>query len=272
MSLDKYVSFATKSFALPDICVRIRMVMDDPYYRVEDIGRLIELDPSLSAKVLRLANSSLFRFPSQVDSISKAINVIGGEALYNLVVAETANTAFKHFDGATIKLDKHWHKSVYCGIVAKYLAKSKGLRGTERFFVMGILQNLSELVVANYSPQLYQRYLDDSLGLAPAEKQIKYFGFTFSQCSGTILESWNLPLVLYYPVMHVNDESRMATDPDVALLTLASRIATKQHDNIRCNESELLPNKMANIVNIDAVTSAMSFADQETAKISMLIH
>ena len=98
MSLDKYVSFATKSFTLPDICIRIRSVLDNPRSSASDLGDLISLDSSLTAKVLRLANSSLFRFPSQVESVSKAINIIGGEALYNLVVAETANTAFKYFD------------------------------------------------------------------------------------------------------------------------------------------------------------------------------
>ena len=124
MSLNKYVSFATKSFTLPDICIRIRSVLDNPRSSASDLGDLISLDASLTAKVLRLANSSLFRFPSQVESVSKAINIIGGEALYNLVMAETANTAFKYFDTQLINLDKHWFDSVYCGMVAKQLALS----------------------------------------------------------------------------------------------------------------------------------------------------
>lgn len=272
MSLEKYVLFATKSFALPDICVRIRMIMDEPNFNVEDIERLIGLDPSLSAKVLKLANSALFRFPSQVDSITKAINVIGSEALYNLVVAETANTAFKHFDTREIKLDQHWYKSVYCGLVAKYLARIKGLRGTERFFVMGILQNLSELVVANYTPERYKRYLADTSDLLPEQLQIEHFGFTFSKCSGTILKNWKLPLVLYYPLMHANDKSRMATDIDVALLSLASRIATSQHDNLSDNIVELLPAEITNILDIEAINNAILFADKETIKVSMLIN
>lgn len=272
MSLDKYVSFATKSFSLPDICLRIREVMDAPDFNVEDVETLIGLDPSLSAKVLRLANSALFRFPSQVDSIKKAINVIGGEALYNLVVAETANSAFKHFDTHTIKLDKHWYKSVYCGLVAKYLARIKGLRGAERFFVMGILQNLSELVVANYSPELYKQYLADASSASLEQKQIRHFGFTFSHCSGTILKHWQLPLVLYYPLMHINDKSRIASDVDVAVLSLASRITTMQHDAVSGMEIELLLSETANIVDMQAVDNAILFADKETAKVSMLIH
>ena len=74
MSLDKYVAFATKSFTMPEVCVRIRETLDDPRSSAEDIGSLISIDPSLTAKVLRLANSSLFRFPSQIESVAKAVN------------------------------------------------------------------------------------------------------------------------------------------------------------------------------------------------------
>ena len=70
MSLDKYVAFAAKSFTLPDMCVRLRSTLDDPHSSAEDIGQLISADPSLTAKVLRLANSSLFRFPSQIETLS----------------------------------------------------------------------------------------------------------------------------------------------------------------------------------------------------------
>ncbi|MEC9169525.1 MAG: HDOD domain-containing protein, partial [Pseudomonadota bacterium] len=190
MSLDKYVSYAAKSFTLPDICVRLRSTLDDPRSSAEDIGELISADPSLTAKVLRLANSSLFRFPSQVESVAKAISVIGGEALYNLVIAETASTAFKRFDTKLINLDKHWYASVYCGMVAKSLAMRLNVRGAERFFVMGILQNLSELVVAKKETKRYQSYLNAETNGLPHVNQLEHFGFTFAQCSGIILENW----------------------------------------------------------------------------------
>lgn len=77
MEKQKLLNFATRSFSLPDICLRIREVLDDNRSDAQDIGRLIALDPSLTAKILKLANSALFRFPSQVDSIGKAVSVIG---------------------------------------------------------------------------------------------------------------------------------------------------------------------------------------------------
>ena len=218
MPLEKYVSYAAKSFTLPEICVRLRSTLDNPRSSIEDIAVLISADPSLTAKVLRLANSSLFRFPSQIESVTKAINVIGGEALYNLVIAETATTAFKHFDTLLIDLDKHWHASVYCGMVAKSLAMRLNVRGAERFFVMGILQNLSELIVAKKEPKLYDNYRNGKKSDLPHIEQLAHFGFTFAHCSGIILEKWHLPICLFYPVSFMNDAAKYTSDVDVCVL------------------------------------------------------
>lgn len=273
MSKDNYVAYAAKSFTLPDICVRLRAVLDDPRSDASEIGKLISLDPSLTAKVLKLANSSLFRFPSQITSITKAISVVGGEALYNLVVAETANTAFSHFDSALINIDKHWYASVYTGMVAKYLAKTLNIRGSERFFVMGILQNLSELVVAKVSPERYTEYRNADYAGLPYDQQNAFFGFTFSQCSGTILDRWNIPLALHYPITYLSDVKKQTGKSDIAILAMAMRIAIAQEDEKHENEIELFPSELANTLNIDfdTIDNAVEYANRETSKVSMLI-
>jgi HD-like signal output (HDOD) protein len=120
--------------------VRIPSILDDGKSDLEDISRFIKLDPSLSSKLLRLANSPLFRFESQIDSLAKAINIIGGEALYNLVMAETASSIFEHFSSDVIDLRKFWLQSIYAALVAKHLAKIVNMTGSERFFIRFITQ------------------------------------------------------------------------------------------------------------------------------------
>ena len=60
--MEKYVEYATQSFTLPNICLRLRDVLDDNRSDMDDIARLIGIDPSLTAKILKMANSALFRF------------------------------------------------------------------------------------------------------------------------------------------------------------------------------------------------------------------
>ena len=271
--MEKYVKFATQSFTFPSVCVKIREVLDDARSDMDDIGQLIAVDPSLTAKILRLANSALFRFPSQIDSISKAVSVIGGEALYNLVVAETANSAFKQFSSEHISQGKHWHLSVYNGMLAKYLAKHHNLRADERFFVMGILSHFSELVVAKQEPAGYLKYLSDKTDALPWEKQQAYFGFTFAACSGEIMERWQLPLSLFYPVKNVHNVNKQAEDADIGLLACSMRVTIRENMKADYGDIEMITPELADklVVQGETLGNAIAFADLETDKVSALI-
>ena len=181
---------ATQSFTLPEICLRIREMLDDRTSGMDEIGELILLDPSLSSKLLKLANSPLFRFESQIDSISKAVSVIGGEALYNLVMAETASSAFEHFSSDVIDLKRFWLQSVYCGLIAKHLAKIARHRGSERFFLVGLLHNIGELIVAVQAPEMAIECNAYDENTTPWKLQNQILGFHYAQCSADLLSEW----------------------------------------------------------------------------------
>jgi HD-like signal output (HDOD) protein len=233
MSLDTFADYATESFTMPEVCIKLRAMLDSGKTDIDDIAELITIDPSLSAKVLRLANSALFRFPRQIETTSKAISVIGGEALYNIVMAETASIAFKHFDSHLVNIDTHWHSSVYCGVAAQNVARRMKIRASERFFVMGILQGLATLVIAKHAPNQFAKTTAlDSKGL-PWDIQRSIFGFTFAQCSGLILEQWCLPMPLYYPIQHMHEKVKVKSDVDVCIMTFADQISTSQIEKQR---------------------------------------
>ncbi len=271
--MNQYIEYATNSFTLPDICLRLRNVLDDPRSDMDDIAALISVDPSLTAKILRLANSALFRFPSQVDSITKAVSVIGGEALYNLVLAETANIAFKHFDNECLILDEHWQQSVFTGMVAKYLGKELNVRGSDRFFVMGILQNLSELVVAKKDPKKYQDYKQDEQPGLPWARQQSHVGFCFSECSCEIIELWRLPMPLYYPVKFAHNRVKLASDLDVSLLTCAIRLTTACYQRDKYADLDIITPDMTRLLPIDeeVLQNAKLYAQKETNRVAVSV-
>lgn len=241
MQAADYANYASKSFALPDICVRLRELLDDGCSDANDIAQVVSMDPSVSSKLLRLANSSLFRFQSQIYSISKAINVIGGEALYNLVMAETASTAFRHFSQGQADSNKFWQQSFYCGLVAKHLAKIMRIRGSERFFLMGLLHDLGEIVVACKSPQLARQAQEFDYQVLPWQKQQEVFGFTYADVSAAILEQWHLPDPITYPIGQLHNEQRAMSSIEVGLLYTAARVALEMVE-----QHIYAPNMLAN--------------------------
>lgn len=200
-------------------------MLDDHNSDAEDIGNLVSLDPSLASKLLKLANSPLFRFRSQVDSIAKAVNVLGGEALYNLVMAETARDAFEHFSDSTIDIKRFWLQSLYTGLVAKHLAKLNRVRGSERFFLLGLLHNLAELVITKEEPDMALRCISQDNSSYPWILQQKVLGFTYAECSSEILQLWQLPTQLSFPIKFIHNENKALHNKEIAILFISARAA-----------------------------------------------
>jgi HD-like signal output (HDOD) protein len=256
---------AGQSFALPDICVRIRLMLDDGQSDLEDISRFVKLDPTLSSKLLKLANSPLFRFESQIDSLTKAISIIGGEALYNLIMAETASSAFEHFSSNVIDLERFWLQSIYAALVAKHLAKIIKVRGSERFFLLGLLHNLGELLVAVQVPNLAIQCCKYDKQTSPWKLQQQVLGFDYANCSAKLMEYWHLPSQLYIPVMDLHNENKALKNTDVAIIYIAARAAVAMVHNNLYSTNQLVTPLILKTLNLEHedLTDAVKFATME---------
>ena len=273
MLMTSVIEHANNSFTLPDTCLRLRQMLDDPHSSIKDIAQVMSLDPSLSAKVLRLANSALFRFPSQIESVPKALNVIGGEAAYNISMAETANLAFKYFNSATLDFSRFWEQSVLTGLIAKSIAQQLQVRGSERFFVMGILLNLSELVCASVMEDTYRLYLDRDADAFPLETQNALFGFNFAQCSGYIIEGWQLPESLYSAMKNMSFTDTNTLGKDESILYMATTMAVLNKGQSLLEEPNVNLSLVQSIgLNDYEYDIIHQFAQAETSKIAQLIN
>lgn len=274
MQISEYALKATNSFALPDICIRIRKMLDDDSSAIEDIANVVSLDPSLASKLLKLANSALFRFRSQVDSLTKAVNIIGGEALYNLVMAETAGTAFQHFASEEMDIQKFWKQSIYTGLIAKHLAKLSRVRGSERFFLLGLLHNLGELVITAESPELAIRCQAFNGKISPWKLQQQTFGFTYSDCSAEILKLWQLPMQLHFPIECIHDEDKALSNKEIGILYTSVRIATALANSDLYSVSALTNKAVLKSARIDneCLEDALNFTHLEASRLLAIMN
>jgi HD-like signal output (HDOD) protein len=239
MPFTEYAQFANHTATLPDIALRLRELLDDPATDAQAIGDLIGIDAALSAKVLRLANSALFRFPAQIDNIARAVNVVGGEAIYMLVIAETAKKVQAQFTTDLVDTRAHWYKSILTGELAQRLAKSH-IRGSERFFVLGLLYHLGEMVTALHDPDKYSGYVNDTRALSPWRKQLHAFGFDFALLSGAILQQWQLPMQLYAPLMDTHDNTTAHKPLEERLLLQAIGIVWLLGEQDLCEQAFII--------------------------------
>lgn len=218
-----YAQKASKIFVLSDSFIRIKELVDSEQSTLDDIAEVITLDPALASTVLKLANSSFFNYPGKIDTISKAVLILGITEVYNLVIAYFTTEAFSSISADMTYLDRFWENSVDCALMVKFIGNTMAIKNAERLFILGLLHNIGELVVQQFNPDAVEECNNHSLDCLPWQKQQKVLGFTFADVTAAMLMLWHLPVSITTPIRQQNSDDFDALPTDSQLLYIAKR-------------------------------------------------
>ena len=193
----KLASKVTQLTSFPDVAFRINDMVSDENCGAVEICKLIKPDPALSAALLRLANSAMYPIGSTVDSVDRAVTIVGLREVRDLAFGICANTTFKGIPNDLITVEDFWKHSLYCASAAQHLAREARVCPGESLFTAGLLHDIGQLVMFNQAPSLSEAALrlclDDSDGRSPylAERQI--FGFDHMEVGAELARHWRFP-------------------------------------------------------------------------------
>jgi HD-like signal output (HDOD) protein len=228
MSAEDLVAGVEDLLSLPDAAIRLNAVLTDPDTSANDIADIVSLDPALAARVLRAVNSAYFGLRGRVDSITKAITMIGTSELQSLVLATSAALAFRNIASKLVDMESFRQHSVRAALAARGFAESGSLRRhRERVFLSALMHDVGQLVLYHQLPEISTRILQAvKAGRPQDEAEYEALGFTHAEVGALLLERWNLPSSLTMPVRfhHRYDE---ATDfaREAALIHIGSRVS-----------------------------------------------
>ncbi|MCW8090600.1 HDOD domain-containing protein [Alteromonas sp. ASW11-130] len=225
MSVQDIAVNAKDIYVLPDAVTRLKECLDDNSATIDDIADIISFDPALAAQILKVSNSALYRFPNKIETISKALQVIGTRAAYDLALAYGVTHAFSEVDGSVIDLDKFWEQSVSCGLLAKFIAEQRGIKEPERLFVAGLLHNIGELVISESHPKQAERCQAFNERVSPAELQHAILDFTYAELSAELVKQWGIPESIYRPVNEIHQVFNERALEDERILQLSYVLA-----------------------------------------------
>ena len=183
---------------IPATVFELNEIISDPGASAHDIAKVINKSPSLATLLLRVVNSPFYGFQTQIDTISRAVTVIGVREISSLALGITAIKVFKAVPEDVVDMASFIRHSVGCGIVARILAARIDIAETEQLFVCGLLHDIGRLIVYQYFPGYAQHLLD----VAANEQEIlnrlegKLLGDDHSAIGGALLEAWHLPATL----------------------------------------------------------------------------
>lgn len=274
MNAHDYAEQANGSFALPDACFKVKSLLEDETSSAADFANVISVDPSMTSRLLQIANSAIYSFPGEISTISRAITIIGTQAIYNMMLVDVAATAFKHFSNQAIDLKRFWQMSVFCGLATKNLGIKAGIRDIERLFVAGLLQNFGELIVAKVSPDLAQSCEKYSADILPWSLQQQKLGFTYTEVSAELLKIWQIPEKIILPIRHFNQAHNIQINKDVKVLYLASRLALIDSQPEIFTYDDVIDESLCKTLGIstDDLREAAEFASKEAQSILAIMN
>lgn len=212
---ERWVREASGLASPPDICATVFDLLQSPTASARDFGEVISRDPNLTARLLRIVNSPFYGLASPVDTVSRAIAIIGHRELYHLLVAVSAVTAFSKIASDLVNMDTFWRHSIYCGLLSRALARRCRVPHPERLFVVGLLHDLSSLILYQRVPEAATELLLQSAGKEQTlyQGELARFGFSHADLGGLLLRGWRLPEALQQAVRYHHNPAHASNVP-----------------------------------------------------------
>ena len=175
--------------SLPDAALRIRRMVDDDTATVNKIAQALSLEPSLSANIVRVVNSPLYRTRKEIRSVQEAVVRLGLNTTKNLVINFSLRNIFvpKSKLVKTLMIE-NWSTSVLAATFCYVAAKSQHL-DPEEALLGGLLHRIGAIPVLQYA-ELYDELLEEKENLHPCINELK------APLGAFLLERWQFPETL----------------------------------------------------------------------------
>ena len=208
--------------ALPESYSNVRSCITGDEVNIEKMANYISQDVAISSVLLHWANSALFGQRFQVDTIKKAIIVLGTDIVENLILSEAVNRAISEklpnivgFD--FVKFKKH---SMATAVLSRLLIKSlfpTDIVQHDRAFVAGLLHDMGKLAAASFFPIQFEK----AIALAKnrkcplSEAETETYGTEHAELGGFLAEWWALPPFIVNAICWHHQPASTPVDKDV---------------------------------------------------------
>jgi putative nucleotidyltransferase with HDIG domain len=177
---------------IPTVVRKLLGMFEDPTVSLAEIAHFIAQDPVLAAKILKVVNSPIYGFPGRISSITQALLLLGLSVARGLLLGVSVLEVMQR------SIAGLWEHSVGCAIIAKIIARKKGVKDPEEVSVAGLLHDIGKVFLSLKFPDLYGQVMAEAstrtILIADAEKES--FGVTHAEVEAWVGQKWNFPLSL----------------------------------------------------------------------------
>ncbi len=182
--------------SLPMSAHRVIEVVSDSGSDASDLEQVISMDPTLTAKLLRVTNSAYYGFSDPVADIRRAIVILGFNSVRSLALSISVCDLFRSEDKIGLySRAQLWQHSVTVGVASKMICRRMGLGESEEGFVGGMLHDIGMVIEDQYAHDLFVQALQATEAgegeLWQNEREI--LGIDHAELGRRLLAKWRFP-------------------------------------------------------------------------------
>ncbi len=193
-ALEHVLNRAENLPSVPAVALEVLRLTQDESATLDQLAQTLSMDPALSSKLLRVANSSLFNPGSQVSTLQRAALVLGMKTVKFMSLSFSLVGSLPDRGSGPFDFQGYWRRSAVCGVSARSLAEhlGKGLR--DEAFLAGLLARIGQLVLGHCLADRYAEVLSRAEGAWPEpDLERSVLGYDSFELGAALLRSWELP-------------------------------------------------------------------------------
>ena len=211
----------------PDIYFRIMEVLNNPRSSAAQAADVVSKDVGLSAKLLKLVNSPLYGFPSKIDTIQRAVTLVGSNELSMLALGVSVVQYFNDVPSDFMNMESFWKHSIACGIFARIIAGQAFGLSEERFFIGGLIHDIGRLILIKNSPQSAMSvfHVARSEDCVTLDAERRLLGYDHADLARLVLEQWKFPDSLGQMIGNHHTPRNASNAQDAGIIHIADLLA-----------------------------------------------
>ncbi|QEM69161.1 HDOD domain-containing protein [Geobacter sp. FeAm09] len=199
---------------IPVVATQVLLLLDQPDVRVEDVADLMLTDQVMTARVMKMVNSPVFKPGHDITSLRLALVYLGLKHIRELALTTSLINAFDS-DTDDFQISAFWEHSFGVGMVAKIIAEKIGYPDLEKAYIGGIIHDLGVVFLSQYQRGDFQAILDrikdKPIKLVDAEAE--RLGTTHCEIGLCMARKWNFPEVYCELISQHHTPSEATIDP-----------------------------------------------------------
>lgn len=181
--------------ALPTNAIAALQSLSDEHWSANAVARIIECDPTLTSKVLALANSPVYGYSQRIATIELAIVVMGSKVVREIISTILLSGINSAISSQRFNSAEFWKYSLFSATTTKLLAKKCGYRLSGEAFIAGLIHDLGLLILAKTLPKTFDHLHEEFSAITHGwtECELAMLSTTHAEIGAEIMRKWNFP-------------------------------------------------------------------------------